>query len=176
MRIGLVRHFKVKKDLPKKLLLTADEVVSWFEEYDKADIEVGEVDFDNLLWGRCYASDLPRAMGSAQRIYEGEIIQRKELREFEPDLTPGRKLKIPFAAWAIMARIRTMILPRVTVALKRQIATVLDEILSGGDEDTLIVSHGFVMIFLRKELIKRGFKGPHFTAPKNGKLYVFTKV
>lgn len=36
----------------------------------------------------------------------------------------------------------------------------MDELLSESDEDALIVTHGWLMLELRKELMKRGFHGP----------------
>ena len=58
--------------------------------------------------------------------------------------------------------------------LKKRINAVLDEILSGGDaNNVLIVSHGALLIYMRKELLNRGFKGPKYKTPANGKLYVY---
>jgi broad specificity phosphatase PhoE len=58
--------------------------------------------------------------------------------------------------------------------IKKQLSETLDNILAG-NEDTLIVSHGGVMMFLRKELMRRGFRGPEFKIANNGQLYVFEK-
>jgi broad specificity phosphatase PhoE len=57
----------------------------------------------------------------------------------------------------------------------KRIQAVMDEILSQSEEDVLIVSHGALMMFMRKELLKRGFKGPRLKTPENGKLYIFEK-
>jgi hypothetical protein len=55
------------------------------------------------------------------------------------------------------------------------IKAVLDEILNQGEEDVLIVSLGALMMFMRKEMLKRGFEGPKIKRPENGKLYLFEK-
>ena len=56
----------------------------------------------------------------------------------------------------------------------KRINRVLDKAIAQG-EDILIVGHGGIMIFMRKELIKRGFPGPKFNRPENAKLYIFEK-
>ncbi|WP_269082515.1 hypothetical protein [Aneurinibacillus tyrosinisolvens] len=39
----------------------------------------------------------------------------------------------------------------------------------------LIVSHAALMMFMEKELLKRGFTGPKVKTAENGKLYLFEK-
>lgn len=56
---------------------------------------------------------------------------------------------------------------------KGKIRQALDTILQQGNEDVLIVSHGALMMYMRKELIRKGFRGPSFSTPKNGQLYIF---
>jgi len=58
--------------------------------------------------------------------------------------------------------------------LQTRISDTLDKILSS-KENTLIVSHGGVMMLLRKELLRRGFRGPEFKIANNGELYLFEK-
>ena len=59
--------------------------------------------------------------------------------------------------------------------VKKRIEIALDQIL-GTEKNILIVGHGGIMLFMRKELLKRGFIGPSFKNPKNGELYVFEKL
>lgn len=58
--------------------------------------------------------------------------------------------------------------------IRQQIITLVEEILSQKN-DTLIVSHGALMIVIGKELQKRGFKGEKFKNPQNGKVYTFVR-
>lgn len=175
MRIGLVRHFKVKKELPKKIFISRDELYSWFKEYDAAVIEEGECDLCGIDWKKCYASDLPRALKTAQTIFDGDIISLNGLREFQPLLLFKSNMKLPILLWIILPRIKQLMSTELTAEFKEKIVSSLDEILTQSKEDTLIVSHGFSMIFLKKELIKRGFKGVNFHHPSNGKLYIFER-
>jgi len=41
--------------------------------------------------------------------------------------------------------------------------------------DTLVVSHAGVMLYLRKELLRRGFRGPSFRLAEPGRLYVLER-
>jgi broad specificity phosphatase PhoE len=88
MKVGLVRHFKVKKEFPKKTFTSQDELFEWFAQYDASDIEEGEVDLCGVEWKRCFTSDLPRAVKTAEKIYSGNIIKMKELREV-PEFLKG---------------------------------------------------------------------------------------
>ncbi|MCX7711428.1 MAG: histidine phosphatase family protein [Clostridia bacterium] len=175
MKVGLVRHFRVLKDLPDKKWVTSREIAQWFEEYDTADIEIGEVDLFGVDWQQCYSSDLPRAVGTAQTIYQGNRIELKELREFQLNTAAKDNLRLPFILWAVIVRIRTFASRKYTSEFEKQIAGALDEILGKLDENVLIVSHAFTMMFLKKELKKRGFKGPEWKRPENGKLYIFER-
>jgi broad specificity phosphatase PhoE len=179
MKVGLVRHFKVKKGYPKKTFITTNELIQWFEEYDTADIEDGEIELCGIEWKRCFASDLPRAVKTAEKIYSGNIVKMKELREIPVYPIFKRNVKLPFLLWAILVRAAWLVnhksqLESKTDCIKR-IGAVLDDILSQSEEDVLIVSHGALMMFMRKELVKRGFRGPAFKTPENGKLYIFER-
>lgn len=41
--------------------------------------------------------------------------------------------------------------------------------------NVLLVSHGAIMYYIRKELLINGFTGPSVTKAKNGFLYTFEK-
>ena len=175
MRIGLIRHFKVKKMLPEKRFVAPDEITQWFNEYDTAEIEDGQIDLCGFEWKTCFSSDLFRAVSTAEKIHGGSIIKKKELREFPLDEFCKRNIKLPFLAWAFLFRLKTLFPNKVKADFKKQISDMIDEILMQNEEDLLIVSHGFVMIFMRKALMKRGFKGPNFRTPANGKLYIYER-
>lgn len=104
MKIGLVRHYKVKKGFPEKRWLTYGELAQWFREYDESDIEEEATDLQGIQWGKCYSSDLPRASRTAKAIYEGPIACTDELREIP---LPHFKLqmRLPFLCWAIIVRL-----------------------------------------------------------------------
>jgi broad specificity phosphatase PhoE len=175
MKIGLVRHFKVKHNPPKKLLLSSAELTQWFNGYREAEIEPKAVDLRGVTWGKCFSSPLKRAIETADAIFNGEIKQVDALKEL--DLLPlmYKKLRLPLIAWAILIRMKSLSPNSITNEFGNQIQAFVEELLLDNDKNVLIVSHGFVMMFLQKELLKRGFRGDGFKTPSNGKVYVFEK-
>ncbi|CAM5795266.1 histidine phosphatase family protein [Brevibacillus borstelensis] len=180
MKIGLVRHFKVKKDNPGMALLSQKEVMQWFAEYDEADVKTGEVDLGGISWTRCYASDLPRAVKTAETIYDGENIRTAALREIPIYPVFRGEAKMPFWCWAFILRVAWLLNHPSQLegkkAVQARISTLLDDILLKGGEDVLIVGHAAFMLFMRKELVNRGFRGPALRTIANGRLYVFEKA
>lgn len=177
MKIGLIRHYRVLKPLPDKKLVSGAELGRWFAEYEEADIELGTTALGDTRWSRCFSSDLPRAAKTAKHVFRGPVRFLPDLREI-PAPEFGRWLKLPVPAWFVLIRASEWInrkSRRDIKEAKRRIARVLDEALSESEADTLIVSHAAMMVYLRKELIARGFKGPSFFVPENGRLYVFEK-
>jgi len=181
MKIGLVRHFKVKKEYPTKPLLSAEELMQFFREYDAADVEVADTDLGGIDWQHCYASSMPRAIATAENIYQGSITIRTDLREIpSPEFAKITRMKLPFMVWAILIRLlwfchhKSYVENRTDV--RKRIATVLDEICQQGHDNVLLVCHAALMMEMRKELMKRGFAGPKYNVPENGKLYVFERA
>ncbi|TYR81827.1 histidine phosphatase family protein [Priestia megaterium] len=178
MKIGLVRHYKVKKGLPEKQLLTIADLIRWFEEYDASDIEYGETSLGDVEWKRCFASDLPRAKKTAEHIYDGTIMTTEDLRELPLPIVFQSNTKLPFFIWVIFVRLFAVLNKKTRADIKAaqlRIAKAVDAVLTESDEDTLIVSHAGLMKYMRKELMRRGFKGPKFRTAANGQLYLFKK-
>lgn len=178
MRIGLVRHFEVKKPLPRGWM-TAAQLVQWREEYEAAEVTVGAVDLCGHSWTHCWASDAPRAWITAQTAHSGTIVPFPQLREAETVQFPTGNLSLPVWCWHWLFRLawatghasqrsaRDAFLQRV-----REMA----EKLAAQEEDTLVVCHAGLMYFLRKELLRRGFTGPKFKIAPHARLYVFEKA
>ena len=177
VKIGLVRHYKVKQEYPTGTPINADELNEWFRTYDEAEIEEGYTDLQGIEWDECFTSDLPRAVKTAEIIYKGPICKMAELQEVPPPRFTMR-VKLPFFAWAILIRSSMFFNSQTREEIrqaKSRINEVLDHAISQEKENVLIVSHAALMMFMRKELIKRGFKGPMFKHAENGKLYIFEK-
>jgi len=179
MKIGLVRHFKVAKPLPRGIYVTPEILNQWFLDYDSADIEYGSTELGEIVWSQCYVSSMPRAIKTAEHIYgaSDSIIQTDKLRELPAPLYKG-KFGLPFILWAVRIRLAPIFNRETRAAVtdaKKRICATLDAIHEQGNENVLIVSHAALMVYMRKELLKRGFTGPSFTTPNNGKLYIFEK-
>lgn len=179
MKVALVRHFKVIRGFPKKMFITPNELNQWLYEYEVSDIEAMEVNLESIKWEKCFSSDLSRAVKTAEMIFNGEIIKMKELREIQPVSPIKKDIKLPFLLYPLLLKAAWLInhnsQPESKIDVQKRAKTVLDKILSTGKEDMLIVSHAGLMMFMSKELLNRGFKGPKIKNPDNGKLYTYER-
>jgi broad specificity phosphatase PhoE len=175
MKIGLVRHFKVKRGYPNSIV-SSEELMKWVEEYEASDVEENEVDLGGIEWKACFSSSMQRARVTAQRVFDGDIVFLDELREIPlSPLFPSR-MRIPLFIHLLAIRLAWWFNHPSQSGSKREVLQkidrIIDRVISEG-EDVLIVGHGGVMMFMRKALIRRGFSGPAFKRPHNGVVYIF---
>ena len=181
MKIGLIRHFKV--NYHKKLFMTSRQFKQWEENYNTSEVIKNDVELMGIKWDKCYSSTLIRAIITAQHVYKDEIVQNDLIRETIIDPIFKTNLKLPYWFWAVSGRIawyfnhksqeenKTITKDKA----KKFVDLLLDEIQKQSKENILIVTHGFFMYSLQKELKKRGFIGKLITSPKNGVLYLYEK-
>jgi broad specificity phosphatase PhoE len=177
MKIGLVRHYKVKRGYPNSIV-SSEELMQWVEEYEASDVEENEIELSGIEWKACYSSNMRRAQVTAQRVFDGDIIFLDELREIPlAPLFPSR-MRLPLFIHLLAIRLAWWFNHPSQSGSKREvlekIERIVDRVISE-DQDVLIVGHGGVMMFMRKELIRRGFSGPAFRRPHNGVVYIFEK-
>ena len=181
MRIGIIRHFKV--NCHKSLFMTSKEFKEWEENYNKSDVIRNNVELRGIKWDKCYSSTLIRAIVTAQHVYKGNIVKNDLIRETIIDPIFKSNFKLPYWFWAVSGRLawyfnhksqeENKILTKDKA--RKFVKTLLDEAKIEGTENILIVTHGFFMYSLQKELKKRGFIGKLITSPKNGALYLYKK-
>lgn len=181
MRIGLIRHFKV--DYKKKYFMTSKEFKKWEETYNESNVIKNDIELMGINWDKCYSSTLIRALITAKHVYKDPIIQNDLIRETIIDPIFNSNLKLPYWFWAISGRIawyfnhnsqqESKVITRDKA--KKFIDLLLNEAKSGGNDNILVVTHGFFMYSLQKELKKRGFIGKLIYSPKNGTLYLYKK-
>lgn len=177
MKIGLLRHFKVTLGYPKKLV-SSKELLSWQREYNESEIEETEIELFGQNWNMCYSSDLDRARRTAEKAFTGEIIYLEELREMAVYPLIRTNIRLPLGLHIFLIRVAWLFGQESQKEGKMEVVQRINRVLDKAiaqDEDILIVGHGGIMIFMRKELIKRGFSGPKFNRPENAKLYIFEK-
>ncbi len=177
MKIGLLRHFKVSLGYPNRWV-TSKELEIWEQEYAASEIEEIPIDLDHSEWNRCYSSDISRAQKTAKKAFDGNIVLMEELREMT--LYPVFKSDIRLPLWLHVTLIRLAWFmghksqKETKKEVVKRINKILDQAIEQGD-NVLIVGHGGIMIFMSKELAKRGFTGPKFNRPENARLYVYEK-
>ena len=177
VQIGLVRHFKVSRPYLTSQRMTPAEFVRWSTAYDDLPVQPAPIDLGGIDWQICYASNLSRAEKTARQIYDGQIVVTDELREIRIAPVWESQLRLPFYAWEMLARLAWYTQhpsqPETRQACFQRASQLLDKALANGDKHILVVSHGGIMWVLRQELLRRGFRGPRFSVPRNGVLYVF---
>ncbi|WP_096435861.1 histidine phosphatase family protein [Alteribacter populi] len=175
MRIGLLRHFEVERGYPNSFI-RASELIKWVDEYDESDVTETDVDLQKIDWQRCFSSDLKRADITARKVFDKDIEFRSELREVRMAPFIKWNIRIPLLLHLLFLRVAWLFnhqsQPESKKDVMARINVSLDEILESKN-DVLIVGHGGIMLLMRKELVNRGFKGPNFKRPANGKLYIF---
>ncbi|OIN57041.1 histidine phosphatase family protein [Arsenicibacter rosenii] len=177
MKIGLVRHFHVQKPFPEKKLLSKDDVIQWFAEYDHTEtLAYKHVDLAGIPWQHCYASPMRRAVSTAQHIYSGPISEITALQELNILHRLPDRIRLPFLLWALLVRIKSHSSNADMDAFRNDICAFLDTMLANNNGNILIVSHWFVMRIMREELIKRNFTGNWSRSIDNGALYVFERA
>lgn len=175
MKIGLIRHFKVRHPFPKKFFLAKPDVLKWFEEYDSAPLEYGEVKLWNETWQKCYASPLLRAQATARHIYRGDIALADELKELNILHLMPNWPRFPLVFWAMLVRIKYYSNHRDIAEFRQRLSRFIAKIIEK-DENVIIVSHWFVMKVLEKELSLRQFSGDKIKSGAYGKIFVFNSA
>jgi len=175
--IGLIRHFEVARGLPERGLMTAADVKAWYQEYERSEVTAKEVDLGGIDWRHCYSSSAARAHQTAKAIFPGPIVAMDQLREPDIRQFDTGALKLPFGGWRWLLRLAWMTSHSSQRDVKETFLSNIDGIMetlrSRAPEPTLVVSHAGVMMFLRKAMLRRNFKGPKFGVPEPGRLYVF---
>lgn len=182
MIIGLIRHFKV--NYQKKFFMTSKEFKEWEENYNKSDVIKKDVELMGVMWDKCYSSTLIRAMITAQHVYKENIVHNDLIRETIIDPIFHSDVKLPYWFWAVSGRLAWYFNhksqeenKKITIEKARQfVDLLLDGAIKEGNNNILIVTHGFFMYSLQKELRKRKFVGKLIYSPKNGLLYMYNKI
>ena len=109
MKVGLVRHFEVEYKLPSLFTwITPEQFEQWLNEYEMADIKNCEAEPD-IIWGKCYSSDSPRAVKTAQKLFNGPINETRILRELVVSPPIRKSIKLPLCLWFVIGRIAWML-------------------------------------------------------------------
>lgn len=132
---------------------------------------------DKYKWGKCYCSDLPRAIETAQYIYKGSIFESPSIREVPIMPVFTSSIKLPHIFWMITGRIAWFLShqsqPVTIKQTKDKVQRFVSDIIAESEASVLIVTHGFLMMQIQKELSNMDFAGNHFKRGKYGKLYAF---
>jgi broad specificity phosphatase PhoE len=178
MKIGLVRHFKVDYKSYSHFYYP-EGFRTAMQEYDEAEIILGQTDLNGTDWQICFSSSYKRAIEAAKSIFMNEIIETNLLREVSLQPFTLRKFKLPWFIWHVGARIAWSKNSKSQDETKQEtnerIKLIYSKILESERQNILVVSHGFFMKCFSTFLRKNGFKGEIDPFPQNGRLYIFEK-
>ena len=177
MKLGLIRHFKVVTD--EKTLLSSEEFAEAMKNYDVAPVKPNELKINSDDWDICYCSTLPRAIKTAENIYNKEIIKSDLLVEVPIAPFTKMNIKLPISMWHIVARIAWYRSHKSQSEgineTRKRIMKFYEMLNKSGYEQILIVAHGYLLHMFIKEMQKLGFDGNVEMNIQNGKLYQIEK-
>ncbi len=173
MKLGLVRHFKVITD--EKKYLSPNEFAEAMKRYDVAPVQPNGININSAEWDICFCSTLPRAITTAETIYDKTII-KTELA-VEVPIAPFTKvnMKLPLSFWHIGARMawyRSCKSQKENIeGTRERINNFYKLIKNSGYSNILIVAHGYFLHMFYQEMKKKGFSGEVDLNIHNGTLY-----
>lgn len=177
MKLGLVRHFKVITN--EKIFLSSSEFAEAMQKYNNASVRSNGLIIESTDWDICFSSTLPRAVSTAEAIFEGNIVKSDLLVEVPISPFTKRNFKLPSFIWHIGSRIawyKSHKSQQESIHGTKERIKKFYEIIKNSDyERILIVSHGYFLRMFYEEMKKKGFKGEVDVNIINGKLYTIEK-
>lgn len=165
-RLILVRH-GASAYVHRGGLFATPDVHAWRAGYDAAGITDTSLPPDALLRRvdeatHLVASDLPRAIASAERLARGRAIQTSPLLREIPLAIPDLPVRLPLAAWGAAIHVawsyrilRKREHPADDTARVSAAAAWLKELT--GSDLAVVVTHGVFRAALAKELLRAGW-------------------
>ena len=179
MIIGLMRHFPVAFGFTK--WCDSDTFNREMDAYNISPVRHMKARHYEQEWVSCHSSTMKRALETARLVFDRPHIQTDLLREVPLVAGFRTRLKIPVFLWAVVGRLQWLFNSKRQPETRKQsyqrARSFLSQILLKAklDHKLLIITHGFFMLSLRRELLRLGFRGPRLFHVKNGKLYHFEK-
>lgn len=177
MRLGLFRHFPVREGYPRGWC-TSVELEAWRVRYDASAVDAGDFDLGGVSWERCVCSPLFRARETAARVFQGPVEVLEELKEAEFRAFGTGRLRLPAMGWRLLMqaawRAGHPSQREFRDAFHQRVRRAADR-LEHGASSTLVVSHAGLMLYLSRELRRRGFRGPRLGLAEHARVYVYER-
>lgn len=170
--IYLMRHFKVKDTT--RSWMNSSEFEQWVKDYDTFDLAYTQIDFPKVE--TIYVSSQIRALKTADFIVCAYQVSDL-VREVDAKAWIKTSVCLPKWFWLLVSRIQWYFNMSkgenrmYTIFRVHQFFDTCDL-----TKDICIITHGFVMKTIIKELKSLGFRGYYALRPRNGTLYVFSNL
>jgi broad specificity phosphatase PhoE len=177
MKIGLIRHGKV---LYRDPFFTTGKLFDQGRlNYDASDIVEATLKINPADFPVCYCSSKKRAVLTAKAIYPGIFHITDELIEVPNGALFPMEIKFPTLMRAAIGRVAWWLnyskMPETRAQSNQRANHFLTHLLEETQQNTLLVTHGFFMQALQRELHKLGFKGHCPFYPPNAVLYTYER-
>lgn len=179
MKVVIIRHAEV--DLVWSKRSTSEEFDAECRMYDEAAIKKNDYEIPQMEFQKIYISALPRTRATAELLFpERKFTVTKLINEVPLGSSFDTKKKMPLWVWNVSGRLQWFLnssrqAERKSETRKRArrfIRTLIKE-----NVDCAIVTHGFFMHTLIKEMKKCGFKvDNNHSKFKNGECVIATKT
>lgn len=174
--VGLMRHTRIPHR--QYQWMNSRGFADWSLWYDTCDVTLPSGLQPVSGWDFCYSSDLRRAQKTARAYFTGDIAIHQSLREVPFAPIGNTDIRLPLLAWQALSRLGWRYAHRSQSENRWQtfqrIDTLIDELEKKHTvQKILLVTHGFLMQYLKQRLVQRGYKGHTPLRPVWGKVYTF---
>src|SRR5690554_4665938 len=163
MRIGMVRHLEVAG--PKRDgLMNSEEFSCWARKYEESGVKTVGGEGRYSSWSKCICSSSRRAIETASLLYGKKTTKTDLIREVPIAPVFSSKIRLPSLFWLVAGRIAWLLSHKSQKETYQdtlqRVKVFIGEMLLEKDAEILIVSHGYIMKLISKELMKANFSGP----------------
>lgn len=159
MKITIIRHGKV--DMQWKKWYTSRQFDMACTDYDTFPLYPMDINIENDISDDIYVSTLRRSKETAEKLFgRKEFIETELLNEVPLKSFCDCKILLPLCIWNIIGRVQWLLQNNRQIERKQDTekrANELIEMLQQKNRDCVLVSHGFFMRTLIKELKEHDF-------------------
>ena len=160
MRVVIIRHAEV--DFCWSRRCTSEKFDLECRKYDLSPIKNVTYDILQAAYQKIYVSKLSRSQDTAKVLFpNGEYFESGLINEVPLKSSFNSKISMPLWFWNLSGRLQWLINCRRQAEGRRQTrkrAKRFVELIKNDDMDVAVVTHGFYMHTLLKEMRKAGFR------------------
>lgn len=159
MKITMIRHAKVKMRWPSRC--NSEEFDAACQAYDKAEIVKPSKKPRKIRKAKVFISDLDRTRWTAEGLFrDTDFTVLGDIREVKMNSFTDTERKLPIFIWYFFGRLQWLRNDERQAEIRRDTVqraqTAIDRCEAEG-RDCILVTHGFFLKILMRELKKRGY-------------------